>query len=107
MNHYVVIGHNGLWVGAVAHGIFGTVYALFFINELGFKPGPLGLIYATGGAASQPQLAAGGGTLNLAWTQDRLPGVAGEAMAIFAARLSGSTFVTQLPGDETFNGTSM
>jgi MFS family permease len=39
-------------VGAIAHGIFGTVYALFFINELGFKPGPLGLIYATGGAAS-------------------------------------------------------
>ena len=31
-------------VGAIAHGIFGTVYALFFINELGFKPGPLGLI---------------------------------------------------------------
>jgi MFS family permease len=39
-------------VGAIAHGIFGTAYALFFINQLGFKPGPLGLIYATGGAAS-------------------------------------------------------
>jgi MFS family permease len=43
---------SGAAVGAIAHGIFGTVYALFFINELGFKPGPLGLIYATGGAAS-------------------------------------------------------
>jgi len=39
-------------VGAIAQGIFGTVYALYFINELGFQPGPLGLIYATGGAAS-------------------------------------------------------
>jgi predicted MFS family arabinose efflux permease len=39
-------------VGAIASGIFSTVYALYFINELGFKPGPLGMIYATGGAAS-------------------------------------------------------
>jgi MFS family permease len=39
-------------VGAVAQGIFGTVYALYFINDLGFTPGPLGMIYATGGAAS-------------------------------------------------------
>ena len=39
-------------VGAVANGIFATVYALYFINELGFAPGPLGMIYATGGAAS-------------------------------------------------------
>lgn len=39
-------------VGSIAQGIFGTVYALYFINELGFKPGPLGMIYATGGGAS-------------------------------------------------------
>jgi len=39
-------------VVAIEQGIFGTVYTLFFINDLGFKPGPLGLIYATGGAAS-------------------------------------------------------
>jgi predicted MFS family arabinose efflux permease len=39
-------------VGAVAQGIFSTVYALYFINDLGFQPGPLGMIYATGGAAS-------------------------------------------------------
>jgi len=39
-------------VVAIGQGIFGTVYALFFINELGFTPGPLGVIYATGGAAS-------------------------------------------------------
>ena len=39
-------------VGAIAQGLFSTVYALYFINELGFQPGPLGLIYATGGAAS-------------------------------------------------------
>jgi len=39
-------------VGAIAQGIFSTVYALYFINELGFRPGPLGMIYATGGAAS-------------------------------------------------------
>ncbi|HLX37296.1 MAG TPA: MFS transporter [Candidatus Binataceae bacterium] len=39
-------------VAAIASGIFGTVYALYFINELGFQPGPLGMIYATGGAAS-------------------------------------------------------
>jgi predicted MFS family arabinose efflux permease len=39
-------------VNAIGQGIFGTLYALFFINELGFQPGPLGLIYATGGAAS-------------------------------------------------------
>jgi predicted MFS family arabinose efflux permease len=39
-------------VGAIAQGIFSTVYALYFINGLGFKPGPLGMIYATGGAAS-------------------------------------------------------
>ena len=28
------------------------MYALYFINILGFTPGPLGMIYATGGAAS-------------------------------------------------------
>ncbi len=39
-------------VGAIAQGIFSTVYALYFINVLGFTPGPLGMIYATGGAAS-------------------------------------------------------
>jgi MFS family permease len=39
-------------VAAIANGIFGTIYALYFINELGFQPGPLGMIYATGGAAS-------------------------------------------------------
>ncbi len=39
-------------VGAIAQGIFATVYALYFINTLGFRPGPLGMIYATGGAAS-------------------------------------------------------
>ncbi len=39
-------------VGAIAQGIFGTVYALYFINELGFSPGPLGMIYGVGGAAS-------------------------------------------------------
>jgi MFS family permease len=39
-------------VGAIAQGLFSTVYALYFINELGFHPGPLGMIYATGGAAS-------------------------------------------------------
>jgi MFS family permease len=39
-------------VGAIAQGIFATVYALYFITELGFAPGPLGMIYATGGAAS-------------------------------------------------------
>jgi len=39
-------------INGVAGGIFGTVYTLFFINELGFTPGPLGVIYATGGAAS-------------------------------------------------------
>jgi predicted MFS family arabinose efflux permease len=39
-------------VGAIAQGIFATVYALYFINVLGFRPGPLGMIYATGGAAS-------------------------------------------------------
>jgi MFS family permease len=39
-------------VGAIAQGIFSTVYALYFINDLGFRPGPLGMIYATGGAAS-------------------------------------------------------
>ena len=42
----------GAAVGAIAQGIFATVYALYFINELGFAPGPLGMIYATGGAAS-------------------------------------------------------
>lgn len=39
-------------VGAIASGVFSTVYALYFINELGFTPGVLGMIYATGGAAS-------------------------------------------------------
>jgi predicted MFS family arabinose efflux permease len=39
-------------INAIAQGIFGTLYTLFFVNELGFTPGPLGVIYATGGAAS-------------------------------------------------------
>ncbi len=70
-------------VGAIAQGIFGTVYALYFINDLGFTPGPLGMIYATGGAASFV-----GATLTTRVT-DRL-GI-GRAMAIGLAAM-GSGF---------------
>jgi len=37
---------------ALANGIVGTVYLLYVTNEVGFAPGPLGLIFAVGGASA-------------------------------------------------------
>ncbi|MEX2247240.1 MAG: MFS transporter [Dehalococcoidia bacterium] len=45
------IAASGLlhWTG---FGVFGTVYSLFVIRELGFEPGVLGVIYGIGGISS-------------------------------------------------------
>ena len=37
---------------SLAFGILGTVYALYALRDLGFEPGPLGLVYAVGGVSS-------------------------------------------------------
>jgi MFS family permease len=37
---------------SLGHGIVGTVYLLYVTNGLGFEPGPLGMIFAVGGASS-------------------------------------------------------
>lgn len=39
-------------VGAVSYNLFGTLYMLFVVNELGFKTGVLGMIFAVGGVSS-------------------------------------------------------
>jgi MFS family permease len=39
-------------VGAVSYNLFATLYMLFVINTLGFKPGVLGMIFAVGGISS-------------------------------------------------------
>ncbi len=39
-------------VGAVSYNLFGTLYMLFVVNELGFKTGVLGMIFAVGGLSS-------------------------------------------------------
>jgi len=39
-------------VGGFANSLVGTLYMLFVVNALGFKPGVLGVIFAVGGASS-------------------------------------------------------
>jgi Na+/melibiose symporter-like transporter len=39
-------------VGGFANSLISTMYMLFVVNALGFKPGVLGLIFAVGGASS-------------------------------------------------------
>ncbi len=55
-------------------------------------------------AESNPQLAAGGGTLELTWTQAALASAPAFTTAIDADQLNGSAFVRQLPGDAELNG---
>ena len=37
---------------SIAGGIMSALYMLYFVNDLGFAPGPLGMIFATGGGAA-------------------------------------------------------
>ncbi|HSR57520.1 MAG TPA: MFS transporter, partial [Candidatus Binataceae bacterium] len=39
-------------MASIANGIMSALYMLYFVNELGFAPGPLGMIFATGGGAA-------------------------------------------------------
>src|SRR5262249_37034894 len=56
------------------------------------------------GAATHPQLSANGGALDLVWFEDRLTSSPNQAVAIYATRLSGGSFIRQLPGDASFDG---
>ena len=56
------------------------------------------------GIASDPVLAAHGSSLELVWFEDRLPGTPDQAVAIYADQLAGGAFVSQLPGDSSFDG---
>ncbi|MFI5378326.1 MAG: right-handed parallel beta-helix repeat-containing protein, partial [Tepidisphaerales bacterium] len=58
----------------------------------------------TRGAASLPQLAQAGGTLELVWLERRLAGVPSQDTEIYANRFNGSVFARVLPGDASFNG---
>jgi parallel beta-helix repeat protein len=63
-----------------------------------------GINQVSRGAASDPVLSANGSSLDLVWIEDRLPGTPDQAVAIYANRLSGAAFVSQLPGDSSFDG---
>ena len=39
-------------LGAISYNLFSTLYMLFVVNALGFKPGALGMIFAVGGVSS-------------------------------------------------------
>lgn len=39
-------------MASIANGIMSALYMLYFVNQLGFAPGPLGMIFATGGGAA-------------------------------------------------------
>ena len=56
------------------------------------------------GAASHPVLSSNGGSLELAWVEDRLIGTTNQAVAIYADQLTGGSFVRQLAGDASFDG---
>ncbi|MGA2500592.1 MAG: Ser-Thr-rich GPI-anchored membrane family protein, partial [Tepidisphaeraceae bacterium] len=58
----------------------------------------------TRGAASQPQLAQAGGTLELVWLERRLAGAPSQDTEIYANRFNGTAFARVLPGDASFNG---
>ncbi|HXW83306.1 MAG TPA: MFS transporter [Candidatus Binataceae bacterium] len=39
-------------IGGLGNSMFGTMYMLFVVNALGFKPGALGMLFAAGGLSS-------------------------------------------------------
>lgn len=65
-----------------------------------------GGISATGGEATQPQLAAGGGVLHLAWLDNRIASMTGNTTVLYAKRWNGSAFVEELGGDASHRGIS-
>jgi parallel beta-helix repeat protein len=55
-------------------------------------------------AASAPTLAVNGGNMDLVWIEDRLSATPDQAVAIYANRYVGGSFVRQLPGDASDDG---
>jgi len=55
-------------------------------------------------AASDPQLSAGGSTIELTWTEAGLAIAPAFSTAIEANRFNGNAFVRELPGDAALNG---
>ena len=58
----------------------------------------------TQGSATRPQLASGGGKLELLWTDDRTANFSGNTTAIYAKIWNGSAFAEELPGDAAARG---
>ena len=63
-------------------------------------------VSATFGQASRPQLAAGGGVLRLAWSDDLLQSYQQQREALYVRRWSGMAFMEELPGDARYGGLS-
>jgi hypothetical protein len=61
-------------------------------------------ISAVDGEATQPQIAANGGRLHLAWAHNRFFGDAGIDSVVYARRWTGSDFAEEVPGDATYGG---
>lgn len=61
-------------------------------------------VSSTKGLATQPRLAAGGGKLELLWTEERTANFTGNGTALYAKRWNGTDFVEELPGDASFSG---
>jgi Ca2+-binding RTX toxin-like protein len=56
------------------------------------------------GAATQPQLAAAGGKLQLMWLDDRIASKTGNTVALYTRSWNGTRFVEALPGDASLQG---
>ena len=65
-----------------------------------------GNVSNTRGAATQPQLAAAGGKLFLAWADDRRTNLTGNSVALYVKQWNGSQFVEELTGDASYRGVS-
>ena len=66
-----------------------------------------GGVSATGGNATEPQLASGGGRLHLVWLDSLLERRLGENVCIYAKQWNGATFIEELAGDAGGPGVSL
>lgn len=65
-----------------------------------------GGVSQTGGDATHPTLASGGGQLHLLWTDDRIASRDGVELALYARQWDGSAFIEELTGDASARGVS-
>ena len=72
----------------------------------GLRAASDGGVSDTGGSATQPTLASGGGVLELVWLDDRVASFTGNTTVLYARRWNGAAFVEELPGDASAGGIS-